>query len=50
VLTLNKPFQFTLKISKLIELTGILSKTLDTLGDEAFPSTKSKKVETPITL
>jgi len=28
----------------------MVSKTLDTLGDAAFPSTKSKKLETPITL
>lgn len=33
-----------------LELTGMLSKTLDTLGDAALPSTKRKKVETPITL
>lgn len=31
-------------------LTGMDSKTLDTLGDAAFPSTNRKKVETPITL
>lgn len=31
-------------------LTGIDSRTLDTSGDAAFPSTKRKKVATPITL
>lgn len=33
-----------------IQLTGIDSRTLDTLGDAAFPSTKRKNVVTPITL
>ena len=32
------------------QLTGVDSRTLDTAGDAAFPSTKRKKVETPITL
>lgn len=33
-----------------LKLTGMDSRTLDTAGVAAFPSTKRKKVDTPITL
>ena len=35
---------------KNLRLTGIDSKTLVTFAEAAFPSTKRKKFETPITL
>lgn len=45
---------FRLKLSngrgKVVQLTGIDSSTFEILGVAAFPSTKRKNVDTPITL